>query len=202
MELLNLKDAMKFLNVSKSTLHRWDREGKLTPMKTSGGHRRYKLSDLKEFIGVVDNEVNIDNINECVIYTRCSTQDQKNHGDLDRQSQRIFEYCLKNRYNIGHIIKDIGSGLNDSRIGFVKLCNLVINRRINLVVIENKDRLTRFQFNLIEKFFNSYGVKIDIVNKKEVTEEEDLVNDMMMLIASFSGKIYSKRARENKKKVK
>lgn len=87
-------------------------------------------------------------------------------------------------------------------IGFVKLCDLVINRKINKVIIENKDRLTRFQFNLIEKFFNSYNVEIEISNKKELSEDEELVNDLMMLMASFTGRVYSKRARENRKKRK
>ena len=57
-------------------------------------------------------------------------------------------------------------------------------------------------FNLIEFFFNSYGVEIDLLDKKEYTEQEELVNDMMMLIASFSGKVYSLRAQENRKKRK
>ena len=39
-------------------------------------------------------------------------------------------------------------------------------------------------------------------NHLECTEQEELVNDMMMLIASFSGKVYSLRAQENRKKRK
>ena len=70
------------------------------------------------------------------------------------------------------------------------------------VVIEHKDRLTRFQYNLIEFFFNSYGVDIELTDKKEYTEQEELVNDMMMLIASFSGRLYSVRAKENARKRK
>lgn len=73
-------------------------------------------------------------------------------------------------------------------------------KQIDKVIIEHKDRLTRFQYNLIEMFFNSYNVEIELVDKKEYTEQEELVNDMMMLIASFSGKTYSMRAKENKKK--
>ena len=96
----------------------------------------------------------------------------------------------------------MGSGLNDKRKGFTKFCNLVVNGKINKVVIEHKDRLTRFQYNLIEIFFNSYGVKIELLDKKEYTEQEELVNDMMMLIASFSGKVYSLRAQENRNKRK
>lgn len=53
---------------------------------------------------------------------------------------------------------------------------------------------------LIEMFFNSYNVEIELVDKKEYTEQEELVNDMMILIASFSGKVYSMRVKENKKK--
>jgi predicted site-specific integrase-resolvase len=183
---------MSYLNVSKSSLHRWDKSNKLKPIKTVGGHRRYRLSDLKSFIG---ENVEITNTNDEIIvaiYSRCSTTDQKTHGDLDRQSQRNTEYCIKNGYKIEHIIKDIGSGLNDKRIGFVKLSDLVISKKINKVVVENKDRLTRFQFNLIEKFFGSYGVVIEVSNKKESTEDEDLVNDLMMLMASFTGRVYSK----------
>lgn len=93
----------------------------------------------------------------------------------------------------------MGSGLDDRRKGFVQLCNLVVSGKINRVVIEHKDRLTRFQFNLIEFFFRSYGVTIEVTGKKEHTVQEEFVNDMMMLIASFSGKLYSMRARENRR---
>lgn len=96
----------------------------------------------------------------------------------------------------------MGSGLNDKRKGFIKLCDLVVNGKINKVVIEHKDRLTRFQCNLIEFFLNSYGVEIELLDKKEYTEQEELVNDMMMLIVSFSGRLYSARAKENTKKRK
>ena len=76
------------------------------------------------------------------------------------------------------------------------------NGKINKVEIEHKDRLTRYQYNLIEFFFNSYGVDIELVDNKEYTEQEELVNDMMMFIANFSGKVYSLRKQENRKKRK
>lgn len=200
--LLNMKETMNYLNVSKITLQRWDNRGKLKAVRTSGGHRRYKLSDLKKFIG--ENNLKEEKSEDVIVatYARCSTSDQKQHGDIDRQSQRLSEYCAKRKYKVEHIIKDMGSGINDKRKGFVKLCKLVTERKINKVVIEHKDRLTRFQYNLIEFFFNSYGVDIELTDKKEYTEQEELVNDMMMLIASFSGRLYSARAKENAKKRK
>ena len=202
-KLLTLKETEKLLNVSKSTLQRWDNSGKLKAIRTEGGHRRYKQSDIERLIGENNNETT-NKSDEIIVatYARCSTPDQKAHGDIDKQSSRIFEYCTKKKYKVEYIIKDMGSGLNDKRKGFTKLCNLVVNGKINKVVIEHKDRLTRFQYNLIEFFFNSYGVEIELLDKKECTEQEELVNDMMMLIASFSGKVYSLRAQENRKKRK
>ena len=87
--LLNMKETMEYLNVSKITLQRWDNSGKLKAVRTSGGHRRYKISDLEKFIGEYNVE---ENENEDVIvatYARCSTSDQKQHGDIDRQSQTL-----------------------------------------------------------------------------------------------------------------
>lgn len=201
-KLLTLKETEELLNVSKSTLQRWDNNGKLIALRTEGGHRRYKLSDIERMLC---EEKTIESTKKEIIvatYARCSTPDQKEHGDIDRQSTRIFEYCTTHNYKVGYIIKDIGSGLNDKRKGFTKLCSLVVNGKINKVIIEHKDRLTRFQYNLIEFFFNSYGVEIELLDKKEYTEQEELVNDMMMLIASFSGKVYSLRAQENRKRRK
>lgn len=200
--LLNMKETMNYLNVSKITLQRWDNSGKLKAVRTSGGHRRYKLSDLEKFIGEYNDEENDYKDVIVATYARCSTSDQKQHGDIDRQSQRLSEYCAKKKYKVEYIIKDMGSGINDKRKGFVKLCKLVTEKKINKIVIEHKDRLTRFQYNLIEFFFNSYGVDIELTDNKEYTEQEELVNDMMMLIASFSGRLYSTRAKENIRKRK
>lgn len=203
-KLLTLEETKKILNVSKSTLQRWDKSGKLSALRTEGGHRRWKQSDIDKILGVEKSSIEDSSKKDIIVatYARCSTPDQKAHGDIERQSDRIFEHCTKHKYKVEHVIKDMGSGLNDKRKGFVKLCKLVIEKKIDKVVIEHKDRLTRFQYNLIEMFFNSYGVEIELLDKTEYTEQQELVNDMMMLIASFSGKVYSLRAKENAKKRK
>ena len=55
-KLLTLKETEKLLNVSKSTLQRWDNSGKLKAIRTEGGHRRYKQSDIERLIGENKNE--------------------------------------------------------------------------------------------------------------------------------------------------
>lgn len=96
----------------------------------------------------------------------------------------------------------VGSGLSDSRNGLNRLFDLVIERKINKVIIENKDRLTRYQFNVLSKFFNSYGVEIETIDNKICTDEEELTNDIMMLMAVFSGKLYGRRSAKRRKEQK
>lgn len=199
-KLISLKEAAEILSVSTKTLRRWDNEGILKSIKTSGGHRRYNQDDIDKYMKVYIENKKTELF--MATYSRVSSHEQKTKGDLDRQSQRISEYCAKKKYKVEHIIKDVGSGLSDTRHGFVKLMELVIDRKISKVVIENKDRLTRFQFNLIEKFFNSYGVQIERIENTEVGEEEELVNDLMMLMASFSGKLYGRRSAKRRKEKK
>ena len=75
------------------------------------------------------------------------------------------------------------------------LFRLVIEKKIKKVVVEYKDRLTRFQFNVFAEFFGSHGIKIEVIGSAEdKTYEQELVDDIMALMASFSGKIYGKRS--------
>ena len=48
---ISIGEAAEKLGVNKDTLRNWDENGKLTPVRTAGGHRRYKLSDVEEMLG-------------------------------------------------------------------------------------------------------------------------------------------------------
>jgi putative resolvase len=191
--------------VSDETLRNWHKEGTLVPVKTQGGHRRYRESDINNRLGInmVPEEVEKESANKVAIYGRVSSHDQKQKGDLDRQCQRLSEYCAKKKYKVEYIIKDVGSGLSDTRVGLNRLFDLVIDKTIRKVVIENKDRLTRFQYNVLVKFFDSYNVAVECIEiNPDATDEQDLVNDLMMLMASFSGKLYGRRSAKRRKEKK
>ena len=199
-KLYSISKTAEILDVTPKTLRIWDKEGKLKPVLTKGGHRRYKESDINVFIGI---DYNDDNKCVCATYARVSSQKQKNSGGLDRQSQRLSEYCAKHNLYIEYIIKDCGSGLNDKRNGFVKLTDLIINRKINKVIIEHRDRLTRFQYYSIEKIYKEFGCEIITVDDQEdISDAEELTRDLMALLASFSGKYYGKRSLDRRKENK
>lgn len=199
--MLNIAQASQYLNVSDDTLRLWDKNGKLKPLKTVGGHRRYRKEDLDKFLGLSE-EIIEDIIDSTVTYARVSSNKQKQKGDLDRQSQRLSEYCAKKGWRVTHIIKDVGSGLNDNRSGFIRLTDMVLNKKVNKLVVEHKDRLTRFQFNFIKKIFESYGCEVIVIDGADVSNDEELATDIMSLMASFSGKFYGRRSAERRKKKK
>lgn len=205
-KLLNIRQAAEYLNVTPHTLRVWEKEGRLKSLKTAGSHRRYTPEMLDDFLGIDSSleESILDETEQVVAtYARVSSNKQKVSGDLERQSERLSEYCTKHKFNLKYEIKDVGSGLNDNRNGFKRLTDLILDNKINILVIENKDRLTRFQFNFIEKVFNHYNCKIVVINSQEtISDAEELTIDMMSLLASFSGKFYSRRSSKNKQKQK
>lgn len=200
-KILKISEAAEYLNVSIDTLRKWDKYNKLKPLETAGGHRRYDTDTLDDFIGKKKKNLEETHI-ICATYARVSSNEQNQKGDLDRQSQRLSEYCAKKGLLVTYIIKDVGSGLNDNRSGFNKLTELIIQKKVNKLVVEHKDRLTRFQFNFIKKMFESYGCEVVVINDIDVSIEEELATDIISLMASFSGKFYGRRSVERRKKNK
>ena len=200
-KLLSVAEAAALLNVTPWTLRKWDREGKLVALRTNGQHRRYRLVDINRFLGI---EVNVGEREKATaVYSRVSSHDQKQKGDLDRQKARNLEHCVNQGYRVTHILDEVGSGMNDNRPKLHKLFKLVREHKITCVVVEHKDRLARFNFAIFESFFNSHGVVIEVIEQKAgKSYEQELVEDIISIMASFSAKIYGKRSAARKKSKK
>ena len=193
-KLISIAKASEILGVNKWTLRRYP-EATLPVHFTPKGHRRYLLSDVLSLLGKQPTE----NINETAIYCRVSSQDQKNHGDLERQKGRVLEYCVNKKYNVTYIFEEVGSGLNDNRKKFHNLLDVITERKISKVVVEHKDRLTRFNFEIIKKLAKGFEVEIEVIDVElNKTFEEELVSDIVSLMASFSARLYGKRSSRNK----
>ena len=48
--LLNAREAASYLGVSLNTLYRIEKDGELTPYRTPGGHRRYQVQMLEDYL--------------------------------------------------------------------------------------------------------------------------------------------------------
>lgn len=132
------------------------------------------------------------------LYARVSNNDAKDN--LDRQLERIRNYSISNGYNIVYEYKEIASGLNDKR---TKLTKLLKKDDYDLIVIENKDRLTRFGFNYIKTLLLTKNKDIVIINDTTNDEKTDLISDLVSIIYSFSARIYGlRKGRETGKELK
>lgn len=123
---------------------------------------------------------------EIALYARVSSADQK--GDLERQIQRLQDYAAAKGYEVGHQVTEIASGLNDDR---PKLIKLLTNPQIGVIVVDHKDRLTRFGFNYIARMMEVQGRRIEVILPGDT--ENELVDDFVAVITSMCARIYGRR---------
>ena len=131
--------------------------------------------------------------NGTIIYCRVSTHGRKN--DLTRQIERCKQFALANGWAISSIQKEIASGMNDNRTVLWK----VIESAPSRILVENKDRLTRFGFNYLKRLLKRQGTEIVVINEAE-EDREDLIKDLCSVIYSFCARLYGMRRAANKAK--
>ena len=190
MSKLTRSEAAKLKGVSVSTLRRWESEGKLIPERTANGHRRYTISQL---LGLKEN------LSYTVGYCRVSSHDQKK--DLERQKEVVELFCAQNSWQV-EIIDDLGSGLNYNKKGLKRLIRLIVDSKVERLVLTHKDRLLRFGNELIFSLCEQFGTEVVIINRTEdSTFEEDLAEDVLEIITVFSARLYGSRSHKNRKIV-
>lgn len=131
------------------------------------------------------------NNNQVWIYARISSQARKK--ELETQVQRCEQFCLSQGLEIQKVYKEIASGMNDNRRELWKL----LDSKPTKIVVEHKDRLTRFGFNYIEKLMLKQGCEIVVIHRDK-EDETDLVKDLVSIITSFCCRLYGLRKGQNK----
>jgi predicted site-specific integrase-resolvase len=146
---------------------------------------------------ICDNRKQEVNRTEYVVtYARVSSSENKTN--LQKQSQRLIDYCNAKGWKTSENIFEIGSGINDNR---PKLLKLLKEKKATKLVVEHKDRLTRFGFNYIKCICESINCEIVILNETS-GEKEDIVQDFVSIITSFCAKIYGqRRSKRNTEKL-
>lgn len=117
-------------------------------------------------------------------YSRVSSSENK--SNLLSQSARVQAFCEAKGWTVDIVVEECGSGLNDER---KKLITLLKNPRVRRIVVEHKDRLTRFGFNFLQTLWSG---EIVIINNV-VEDERDLMQDFVSLVTSFTARLYGKR---------
>jgi putative resolvase len=188
---LTILEAAALLGVSPQTLRRWERAGRGIPStRTRGGQRRYAYNDVCGFRKEPKKDFTI-------AYARVSSHDQKE--DLTRQEKMLELFCSSHGWTY-EIISDLGSGMNYHKRGLRKLLHLILNKKVNRLVLTHKDRLLRFGSELIFSLCEENEIEVVLINKgAEASFEEELAADVLEIITVFSARLYGARSRKNKK---
>ena len=175
--------AKEVLGVSYQTAWKWWKTGKLP----------HKASQTQTGAIIVhyfpDREMDFKNrpSNVAAIYARVSSQEKK--SELDTQAERLIQYAVARGYQITHVVKEIGSGISDSR---PKLTRLLRKTDYGILLVEHKDRLARFGTNYMTLLLEMLGVKLEVVNLADNSRDE-LMLDLIAIITSFCARIYGRR---------
>ena len=192
MKYYSSKSVTKILGVTAQTLRNWDKEGKLKPSYIkSNGYRYYSEDSILSYTQERKTKKDLN----VVGYARVSSKKQSD--DLDRQVNNLKLY-LDNKYQTYEIITDIGSGINYTKKGLQLLIEKINKKEVDIIVVLYKDRLLRFGFELIEYFARINNVKIEVLDKVNKTQDEELVEDLIQIITVFSCKIQGKRKNKTK----
>jgi putative resolvase len=124
---------------------------------------------------------------QVAIYARVSSPEHRDN--LERQATRLADYCAARGYQVAQVVQETASGVNDSR---PKLLALLKDTSVTRIVVEHRDRLTRFGFHYLETLLQAQGRTIEVVNLAE-NATEDLLTDLVAIVSSFTARLYGQR---------
>lgn len=183
------KEAADYLKISYQTLRKYTLEGKLEHDTTPGGYNVYTKEQLDKLLGKDPQpEETI-----LAIYARDS-QGKQEH--IDSQIKKLTQAYG----DTDMIYTDKASGLNENRKGLKRLIRDAKRGKYNTLAITAKDRLTRFGYTYLEEILDDAGVEVLVLDdKRDKDAAEELVQDFLSLLASFSGKYYKLRGLKQEK---
>ena len=181
--MMKLSDWARKNNIAYITAYRWYKNNTLP----------VKATQMPTGTIMVHEENGNVKPKRVVIYARVSNQSRRK--ELDYQVERIVNFCTAKGLEIDKIYKEVASGMNDSRRELWKM----LNSEPTSIVIEHKDRLTRFGFTYLENLLKKQNCEILIMNK-DTEDESDLMKDLVSIITSFCCRLYGMRRGMNKKK--
>jgi putative resolvase len=142
---MKLSQYAKQQGISYRTALRWFRTGPIKGYQAPSGTI------------IVTVEKPQQTLQKIAIYARVSSAEHR--ANLERQAERLLHYCEARGYQVSQVVKEIASGVNESR---PKLLGLLKDTSITRLVVEHRDRLTRFGFHYLETLLETQGRKIEV----------------------------------------
>lgn len=175
----------KRIGRSIATTRRWKREGKFTAKRPSCARRYFDESDVRIALGgAADNK-------DAVVYCRVSIAAHKD--DLASQAAAMQAYCLAGRISVDQWIQEAGGDMNFKRKGFLEIIDRIQRGKIDKLIAAHKERLMRFGFDLFSPIAAENGREIVLGNQESLSPQQEMVEDLMAIVHTFSRRLYGMR---------
>lgn len=181
---MKLSAFAKHLGISYDTAWRMWKRGELAA---------YQLPSGTVIVESPTSPATLPSPQKVAVYTRVSSTE--NRANLDSQAERVISFCIARGWVVSKVVKECGSGVNDQRPQFLAL---LADTSITHIVVEHKDRCSRFGVAYIQTLLAAQGRELVIMNQAE-TGPDDLMQDFAAIITSFTARLYGRRRAGRKK---
>lgn len=185
--IYRVNEFAKRVGKSASTIRRWDAEGKLPAKRSAGGQRYYDDDDVRKALSI---EVPVAD-KKVIVYCRVSSKGQVD--DLRSQVDAMHSFCLGAGIAVDDWIEEVSGGMNFKRKRFLEIMKRVEHGEVSKLIIAHKDRLVRFGFDYFDAFATSHGCKIVVANQEQLSPRQEMVEDLMAIVHTFSCRLYGLR---------
>jgi predicted site-specific integrase-resolvase len=103
------------------------------------------------------------------------------------------QFCLSSGIGVDEWIQEIGGSTNFKRQKFLTIMSRIQAGEISKLLIAHKDRFCRFGFDYFEWMAKSHGCEVIIVNQESLSPQQEMVEDLMAIIHTFSCRLYGLR---------
>ncbi len=190
MNTYTIRQFAEQVGLSVKTLQRWDREGKLKPLRTPSNRRQYTDDHIQQALGLRGIQI-APAPRKTVVYLRVSSQAQR--PDLDNQRAALEQFCAARGIAADDWIAEIGGGLNFKRPKFLKLIDAIVAGQVAMLIIAHTDRLARFGYDLLTHICATHQCELLVLNQETLSPEQEMVQDLMTIIHCFSSRLYELR---------
>ena len=178
----------ELLGVTPQTVRKYAKNGDIPHHLSPSGQLFFTDEDVAKVLG--------DNSGKDKVWAHYARSSSGDKNAINEQFSKLNAYYGTPEFTVS----DKASGLNERRKGIQKLIKLAKEGRITDVVATRKDRFTRFGYAYLEELFSAYGVALHyMTDKNTTTVQEELTDDFMALLASFTGKYSQLKSRDAKK---
>lgn len=217
--LLRLRDVVQLCNVSANTIRRATDNGLLPCYRLAGGARRFKLSDVRRYLGentdsVIDDgelkqgrtsvAIPIAAVIRVSSHKQSTVKGEADKSSLEHQEERVASFIKEKFGNRASVswFKSIGGGLDFNRKPLIALITQIIEGKFRggFIVAQDFTRIARFAVQLIEHIASIGGCKILYVMDESEAEErgyaEQLTDEILSILTHYTARASGEKAKK------